>query len=253
MENNIQIINKDFLQISPEDIHYPEDRANKIDVLFMSPPWGGVGYNMLPEYKLEYLFPDFKQVLRKSMEFSRNLIIFLPKNTSVDDILDYLIPHAAQLTEDPENRKNELVIEIEQIIYGDSCKGIHVYTGEMASIDTKEIVDYFYDRYCQPFSSDEGYLKVILGNIFSLFGYKDFISYFKRDPASGSRISLQKVVKKIQQKFSEDEWNFLKKYHRRSRTNSRRSSTLSHKSLEEEKMHSETSSVVSGRRSNTSS
>jgi RNA cap guanine-N2 methyltransferase len=252
---NIQILNKDFLQLSLEDIKYPADRPSKMDVVFMSPPWGGIGYNMMPEYKLDYLFPDFKLVLRKALEFSRNLIIFLPKNTSVDEIVEYMIPLASQFTEDPENRKNELVIEIEQIVYGSSCKGIHIYTGELASIDTREMVDYFYDQYCQPFSSDEAYLKVILGNIFSLFGYKDFINYFKRDPLTGSRISLQKVIKKIQQKFSDEEWNFLKKYHKRSRTNSRRSSTLSHRSVEEEKAHShsETSSVKSGKMSNTSS
>lgn len=60
----------------------------------------------------------------------------------------------------------------------------------MASVDPREVVEYFYERYCQPFTSDENYLKQILGNIFSLCGYNDFISYFKRDPAQGSRISL---------------------------------------------------------------
>lgn len=156
-----------------------------MDVVFMSPPWGGIGYNLLPKYSLRYLHPDFKKVIGKALEFSRNLIIFLPKNTSVDELIDYLIEFAADFSNDPENRKNELVLEIEQITYGTSCKGIHIYTGQMASIEQKDVVEYFYSKYCQSFTSqhDEQYLKVILGNIFSLCGYKDFIQYFKRDPS----------------------------------------------------------------------
>ena len=160
-----------------------------------------------------------------------------------------MIPFASQLTDDPENRKNELCLEVEQIVYGESCKGVHIYTGQLAAIDPREVVDYFYSRYCHPFSGDEQYLKVILGNIFSICGYKDFVSYFKRDPAVGSKISLQKVIKKIQQKFSEEEWTFLKKYHKSNKSGSKKSSTLSHKSLEEEKMQiqsSDSSSIKSG-------
>ena len=65
----------------PDDIEYPIDRSNKIDVLYMSPPWGGIGYNMMPEYMLSYIHPDFSKVLKKALDFSRNLIFFLPRNT----------------------------------------------------------------------------------------------------------------------------------------------------------------------------
>jgi hypothetical protein len=164
----------------------------------MSPPWGGIGYNKLEEYKLEYLYPDFKQVIKKALEFSRNIIMWLPKNTSIQELIDYLIPHASEFSEDPDNRKNELVIEIEQIYYGNSCKGIHIYTGELAKVDPKEVAEYFYQTYCHTFSqSDENYLKVILSNIFQLCGYKHFIKYFKKEPGTTSKISLSKVIKKI--------------------------------------------------------
>jgi hypothetical protein len=53
----------------------------------------------------------------------------LPKNTSVEELIDYLIEFSAEFSSDPDNRKNELVLEIEQIVYGASCKGIHIYTG----------------------------------------------------------------------------------------------------------------------------
>jgi hypothetical protein len=79
----------------------------------------------------------------------------LPKNTSVDELIDYLIDFGAEFSSDPENRKNELVLEIEQIIYGTSSKGIHIYTGKMASIEQKDVVEYFYTKYCQSFSNQQ--------------------------------------------------------------------------------------------------
>lgn len=79
----------------------------------MSPPWGGVGYNHLEEYKLEFLYPDFTKTVINALKFSRNLIFFLPKNTSVKEIIETLLPYAHEFNEDPDNGRNELIIEIE--------------------------------------------------------------------------------------------------------------------------------------------
>lgn len=79
----------------------------------MSPAWGGIGYNLLDEYKLEYLYPDFREVIKKTLDFSNNMIVFLPKNTSIEDILDYYVPFANEFATDPENNNNQLVLEIE--------------------------------------------------------------------------------------------------------------------------------------------
>ena len=49
----------------------------------MSPPWGGTGYNQLDEYSLEHIFPDFSSTIGKVSEYSPNLMIFLPRNTSI--------------------------------------------------------------------------------------------------------------------------------------------------------------------------
>ena len=148
VDKNVQIINKDVLNLAIGDIQFPAGRQSKMDVVYMSPPWGGIGYNMLPEYSVRYLHPDFNLVIKKALEFSRNMIIFLPRNTSVEELIDYLIPYSAELSDDPDNRKNELVLEIEQIVYGTSCKGVHIYTGQMAGVDHREVVEYFYQNYC---------------------------------------------------------------------------------------------------------
>lgn len=85
----------------------------------------------MEEYKLEYLYPDFTSVVKSALKFSRNLVFFLPKNTSIQEIIDCLIPFAHEFNEDPDSGKNELILEIEQVMYGESCKGIHIYTGEL--------------------------------------------------------------------------------------------------------------------------
>ena len=131
VDQNIQVVNKDFLELKIEDIQYPANRPSKIDVVFMSPPWGGTGYNLMEEYKLEYLYPDFSSVINKALQFSKNIILFLPKNTSITELVEALMPFAHEFNENPDTRKNELILEIEQIMYGESCKGIHIYTGEL--------------------------------------------------------------------------------------------------------------------------
>ena len=80
---------------------YPAGRQNQINTVFLSPPWGGTGYNLLKEYMLEHVFPDFTQIIKKALEFSSNLMIFLPRNTSIKDLVDKLLPFAQQLSPDP--------------------------------------------------------------------------------------------------------------------------------------------------------
>ena len=58
----------------------------------MSPPWGGTGYNLVKEYTLDLLYPDFNQLMKKTLEMSRNIILFLPRNTSIDDLIEKLVP-----------------------------------------------------------------------------------------------------------------------------------------------------------------
>lgn len=84
------MILKDFLEVSPSDIIFPKGRHHKIDALYLSPPWGGTGYNLLKEYTLDNVFPDFDKLIDKAVQFTNNIILFLPRNTSIDDLVDRL-------------------------------------------------------------------------------------------------------------------------------------------------------------------
>jgi hypothetical protein len=72
----------------------------------MSPPWGGTGYNMMDEYKVEYLYPNFTDIIYKALSFSKNIILFLPRNTSIDDLTNRLLEMSAEFTDDPVNKSN---------------------------------------------------------------------------------------------------------------------------------------------------
>ena len=66
-------------------IRFPS--ANKqFNAVFLSPPWGGTGYEVLKEYKLEHIFPEFDRIIDKATDYSPNLIIYLPRNTSIVDL-----------------------------------------------------------------------------------------------------------------------------------------------------------------------
>ena len=72
-------------------MHFPASNANKqFNAVFVSPPWGGTGYNLMDEYALEHIFPDFDCIIEKATEFSSNLMLFLPRNTSMSDLVQRL-------------------------------------------------------------------------------------------------------------------------------------------------------------------
>lgn len=77
---DFQVLERDFLQLesyeeanlmkdSPEGnfLRFPANNANKqFNAVFMSPPWGGCGYNLLDEYTLDHIYPDFDKVIEKA-------------------------------------------------------------------------------------------------------------------------------------------------------------------------------------------
>jgi hypothetical protein len=107
-EKHYQLINSDFLKlptISDDDefFAFPESggQANVgFDAVFLSPPWGGSYYFMLEEYTLEHVFPDFDSIIEKATQYSENLMLFLPRNTSISDLVARLSKFAHKLVGD---------------------------------------------------------------------------------------------------------------------------------------------------------
>lgn len=105
---DFKVMEFDFLKLPAYgDVDFGFKIDNQIfNAVFMSPPWGGTGYNKLSEYLLEHIYPDFDQVMEKALNYTPNLMIFLPRNTSISDLIKRLLPFQSKLLGD--NRLAEI-------------------------------------------------------------------------------------------------------------------------------------------------
>jgi hypothetical protein len=133
-------------------------------------------------------------------------MLFLPRNTSVEEIIDRCLFYSDAFTDHPDM----LAIELEQLYYGDSCKVLLVSTGQLAKIQPSEVVSAFIDQFCASLNAknsshksvsissekseqDQKYLHQILVNLCKLKGYGYLAAAISRPPAK--REPLFKVVK----------------------------------------------------------
>lgn len=143
----------------------------------------------------------------------------------------------------------ELTIEIEELRYGKNVTALLVYTGNLAKVETREVIQAFIEMQCQnkfqveasqikkgssnssmksfgsnksgsasgskPRSKNQGneYLRAIMTNVFTVCGYKHFVKYLKRQ--GKSKLSMSNLVKQLQVKFTPEEWYYLRKIHKK--------------------------------------
>lgn len=78
-------------------------------------------------------------MIEKSLTYSSNLILYLPRNTCINDLLSFISIYHDHLGKD-----EQMFIEIEEVIYGRGTFCLLVYTGELVRIKSKEISSYLY-------------------------------------------------------------------------------------------------------------
>jgi hypothetical protein len=98
-------------------------------VVFLSPPWGGTGYNLLQKYTLNYIYPSFDEIMKKALEFSPNLILFLPRNTDIDELCSMMGAFVDRL-----GKPGEIRFEVEKIRYANNISVIVVYFGRLVEV-----------------------------------------------------------------------------------------------------------------------
>ncbi|VDP36004.1 unnamed protein product [Soboliphyme baturini] len=107
--NKIDFICADFFSLIPH---------LAVDVLFLSPPWGGPAYLNQEVYDTCYLMGiGLKTIFRFAQQFTSNIAIFLPRNASI-----------IQLTE---LEKNGDYVEVEQNILNNKLKTVTAYYGDL--------------------------------------------------------------------------------------------------------------------------
>lgn len=68
-------------------------RERKIDVVFLSPPWGGPEYLAGPTYSLARTQPEpAVELFRLARQMTRNVAFYVPRNTVLEDVAGLLPP-----------------------------------------------------------------------------------------------------------------------------------------------------------------
>jgi trimethylguanosine synthase len=112
--------------------------ARKIDVVFLSPPWGGPSYleqspghpdeptlSTSEGYSLSSIRPvNGSELFRISRTITKNIAYYLPRNTKVDEISELLFEAGAG----PQHES----VEIEEEWMGNKLKALTAYFGGLA-------------------------------------------------------------------------------------------------------------------------
>jgi 16S rRNA G966 N2-methylase RsmD len=118
VSENIKFVKGDFLEVAKEEA--------PIDVIFMSPPWGGPDYVKSKKYDLfASITPDITKIMQVCNEVTKNVVLYLPRTAHPAQIVQLFkyMPNVA--------RK----IEFQLFCVGLKVKTIACYMGDFNDID----------------------------------------------------------------------------------------------------------------------
>ena len=105
----------------------------KIDVVFLSPPWGGPEYLSVPEYSLARTQPEpAAELFRLARLLTPNVAFYLPRNSALEDIAA-LLPAPPLISDDGGDVPNGVEqVEVEEEWMGTKLKALTCYFGGLA-------------------------------------------------------------------------------------------------------------------------
>ena len=113
VQDKIEFINGDFLEVA-------KNLAAQVDVVFLSPPWGGPEYLNQPLYSMEQLAPiggkDLFNLVTRHL--SPNVILYLPRNTNIQELFQL-------------QQQSGEIFSLEQNVLKDRLKTICAYFGPL--------------------------------------------------------------------------------------------------------------------------
>ncbi|KAH7891019.1 Tgs1 protein [Phlebopus sp. FC_14] len=142
--DRIEFVLADFISFANAYLSRPVDKRN-IEVVFLSPPWGGPAYisqneqdvetvlepsnstggEQHPEYSLSSIKPIHgAELFRLTRQITKNVAYFLPRNTSLGEISTLLTESGSDGTEE--------MVEVEEQWMGTKLKALTCYFGGLA-------------------------------------------------------------------------------------------------------------------------
>ncbi|GLB41439.1 putative conserved hypothetical protein 95 [Lyophyllum shimeji] len=157
--DRIEFVLADYISFAETYLALPQTSSNRrIDVVFLSPPWGGPAYvngtppfspplkpgasedvapnGEHPSYSLASIKPVHgAELFRLSRRITRNIAYYLPRNTRLDEISDLLESESAKAQGDQEKMTNGDVehVEVEEEWMGSKLKALTCYFGGLVT------------------------------------------------------------------------------------------------------------------------
>jgi len=142
LESRIEFVLADFRMFAARTLHATSSvgsptntSGRKIDVVFLSPPWGGPEYLADREYSLTRTQPEpALELFRLARLLTPNVAFYVPRNTALEDIAALLTVPMPLHGAGDENGKtaNEEQVEVEEEWMGTKLKALTCYFGGLA-------------------------------------------------------------------------------------------------------------------------
>ena len=127
--DNIKFIKGDFLEVAEQEA--------PIEVVFMSPPWGGPDYVKSKKYDMfAMITPDITKIMEVCNKVTKNVVLYLPRTAHPAQIVQ-LFKHMPEI-----QRK----IHFELFCVGSKVKTICCYMGEFNKIDSLTISNSIFEK-----------------------------------------------------------------------------------------------------------
>lgn len=159
VDNRIEFILGDYISFAKAYLSLPNQKR-KIDVVFLSPPWGGPAYlsgpslatkkadeadhtvDKQPEGHPEFTLSQIKpihgaELFALSRKITKNVAYFLPRNTNLNEISS-LLKNESTAEEEQVNGEGENIqaaekVEVEEEWMGPKLKALTCYFGGLAA------------------------------------------------------------------------------------------------------------------------
>mmetsp|Transcript_2991 Transcript_2991/g.2711 ORF Transcript_2991/g.2711 Transcript_2991/m.2711 type:complete len:257 (-) Transcript_2991:58-828(-) len=127
--DKIKCVQGDFLEVAKGE--------GPVDVLFMSPPWGGPDYVKSKKYNIfAHITPDITKIMEVCNETTKNIILYMPRTVNPAQIVQ-LFKYMPNI---------ERKVEFQLYCFGNKIKTVGCVIGEMVKVDSNEVAKLMLDR-----------------------------------------------------------------------------------------------------------
>ena len=168
--DNIEYFTQDYFDLNLDN--------EKIDYIFLSPPWGGPEYKKDKIYSLKkWINPDIEKIIEKSLKFSKNLIFYLPRNTDLEELAFLLNKYdKAEIN----SLNNTILLDVKYLNSASKIKAILILYGPKFNlIKVKLIREFVINTIFRKNSNKVNEIKIKKQiNILKVVGYSKYIKTF---------------------------------------------------------------------------